>query len=219
MQFAYGEELNPGLESVGPVTVELLLADESYLPTGSVLATGSFDEYIDPGEGGWFWQGFAWNTLITLDPTKWYCIRLTRFTPVPEIYRRLYIGSCSVATPNNKFFSGGAANHSKTLPYPEIPYPPPWSWDVTSYSFLYRNYDYAEGTAPPDDTIPFPPVRPTPDYPDPWWIVPPPYPVDPGPYVPPYWGPNPIYKAAGGGRWNQQLVCVGKSLVYYEALT
>ena len=65
---------------------------------------------------------------------------------------------------------------------------------------------------------PFPPVRPDPDYPDPWWIVPPPYPNPPGPYVPPYWGPEPIYKAAGGGRWNQQLVVAGNKKVYYEEL-
>ncbi|MCJ7829003.1 MAG: hypothetical protein MUP81_04605 [Dehalococcoidia bacterium] len=71
------------------------------------------------------------------------------------------------------------------------------------------------GYVPP--TVPFPPVRPTPDYPDPVWIVPPPYPV--GPYVPPYWGPSEIYKATGGGRWNQQLVVTGDNSVWYEGLT
>jgi len=216
MQFAYGEELNPGLESVGPVTVELLLADESYLPTGSVLATGSFDEYIDPGEGGWFWQGFAWNTLITLDPTKWYCIRLTRFTPVSQGIRYLLIGSSSVATPNNKFFSGGAANHSKTLPYPEIPYPPPWSWTALNYSFLYRNYDYAEGTVPPDDIPTFPPPRPDDYDPDLIWTPP----TSPIPGNPNTWqDPGLPYQTTGGGRWGRNLVVAGNGKVYYEDYT
>jgi hypothetical protein len=35
-------------------------------------------------------------------------------------------------------------------------------------------------------------------------------------FTPPDWDTDHV--TAGGGRWNQQLVVIGKSLVYYEAL-
>jgi len=61
---------------------------------------------------------------------------------------------------------------------------------------------------PPEALAVFPSVRPAGYNPDLSW-----QPND----DPPGWGPD--YVATGGGRWNQQLVCVGMDLIYYEALT
>ncbi|MBE3088318.1 MAG: hypothetical protein IMZ61_13865 [Planctomycetes bacterium] len=65
------------------------------------------------------------------------------------------------------------------------------------------------------DLPPFPPVRPDDYDPDLPWV---PGDWTPGPYTPPDWGDDTIYVAAGGGRWNQQLVVAGHNLIYYEAL-
>jgi len=212
-QFAYGQENNPGIESVGPVTAELLLADENYQPIGSVLSVASFPELLDPGTGSWMWTGGSWSNSITLDPSLWYCIRLTRFTPVSLIYRELYIGSCTVSSPNNKFLYGGVQLDSKYLPYPEIPYPPPWVLNMTSYSFIFRNYANV-WTDKPDNLPDFVPSRPDDYDPDLPWL---PDEWDGDTYTPSDWGDSTDYVATGGGRWGQNLVVAGNKKIYYEA--
>jgi len=214
-QYAYGEQNNPGIESVGPITAELMYADENFEPIGSVLSTASFPELLDPETGAWTWTGGDWSPSITVDPDLWYCIRLKRFTPVSQSYRALYIGSRRTSSQNNKFIHGGALNSSKFLPYPDIPYPPPWVWRTTSYSFLYRNYAMVWSDIPTDLPT-WPSTRPDDYDPDLIWT---PGEWDGEDYTPPGWSEiEGIYVAAGGGRWSKQLVCVGQSKIYYESL-
>jgi hypothetical protein len=76
-----------------------------------------------------------------------------------------------------------------------------------------RAFIFVPDTAPSGLT-PFPSARPDDYNPDFFWQ---PDNWTGDTYVPSDWGPG--YVATGGGRWGQQLVVVGKDLVYYEALT
>jgi hypothetical protein len=91
-----------------------------------------------------------------------------------------------------------------------------WVWSVYDYQTQYIEIALADSIPPPPDPIipPVPEEDPEVVNDDLFWI---PGHWDGDVYTPPTWGETPgNYVAAGGGRYNQNLVVAGRNLVYYE---
>lgn len=186
--------------------------DAIFAWTGDTDITGPFI-YSYP-----FWTTEVAEYYYDALHTVYFSTNLSQLTAI----RRAYSwpdATYTLRNPNPQYFNLNDYNY--VLPYPVSATTIYWQIKTTNewgetWGPVWSFTTAKQGT--PHPVPPFPPPRPDPVIPDPWWIVPPPYP-DPGPYVPPYWGPDPFYKATGGGRWNQQLVVSGDNSVWYEGLT
>jgi len=189
-------------------------------PIGAILATASIEcDSVEPSydmTASGFDQDGAWHTLtlnneVTIKAGTYYDLVFTT-SYVPG----LYITMEFVATAWNRF-----------QPVEETYLV---CGDMIYYHISTGNWMSLGASAPlieiygdvlipsnplePSDTIDFPPTRPD-DYDDDLHWVPGEW--DGDEYTPPHWDEIPgNYVAAGGGRFNQNLVVAGNNKIYYE---
>jgi hypothetical protein len=159
------------------------------------------------GSGTQFAQG-AWETFvfqpIRLSKDVTYAVTLQCDTSWLDATKdRAYWWAFSANTTNfSPSYGTGAVNFNTYLN----------GWTAALNGYHYRLNGVPLGVSQPDPLPGFPSSRPTDYDPDQIWT-----PSEES-YTEPEWQDPGFsnYQAAGGGRWGQQLVAVGKGLVYYE---